>query len=122
MFERLDVNDGQLCHEQYRPPFDNIFSVSRFEYRTRVEMVPPDTNRGPSFAGRWVRLGGRKPALPACRDEVLAALEALSAQSARQVFTVREVFVEMAECGMRYAESTVLETMQRMKEPPTWPP
>lgn len=88
----------------------------------RVEVVPPDPNRGSSLAGRWVRLGGRKTALPACRDEVLAALEALSARSGRQVFTVREVFVEMAEGGTGYAESTVLKTMQRMKEPPTRPP
>ncbi|MHB1488081.1 MAG: hypothetical protein ACYCZM_11080 [Acidimicrobiales bacterium] len=84
--------------------------------------MPPDPNRGLSFPGRWVRLGGRKAALPACRDEVLEALEALSARSGRQVFTVREVFVKMAECGTRYAVSTVLKTMQRMKEPPTRPP
>lgn len=49
----------------------------------------------PSFPGRWVLLGARKRARPACRDEVLAALEALSARSGRQVFTVGEVFVEM---------------------------
>jgi hypothetical protein len=38
-FERLDVKDGRLCHEQYRPPFDDIFSVSEFEYETRVEVA-----------------------------------------------------------------------------------
>gem|GEM_PF-6388904 len=37
VFERLDVKDGPLCHEQYRLPFDDVFSVSRFEYKTRVE-------------------------------------------------------------------------------------
>lgn len=36
VFERLDVKDGRLCHEQYRPPFDDIFNVSQFEYETRV--------------------------------------------------------------------------------------
>jgi len=36
VFERLDVKDGRLCHEQYRPPFDDIFSVCEFEYETRV--------------------------------------------------------------------------------------
>ena len=39
VFERLDVKDGRLCHEQYRPPFDDIFSVCEFEYGTRVEVM-----------------------------------------------------------------------------------
>ena len=39
VFERLDVKDGRLCHEQYRPPFDDIFSVPEFEYETRVEVM-----------------------------------------------------------------------------------
>jgi site-specific DNA recombinase len=39
VFERLDVKDGRLCHEQYRPPFDDIFSVCGFEYETRVETM-----------------------------------------------------------------------------------
>ena len=37
VFERLDVKGGRLCHEQYRPPFDGAFTVSEFEYGTRVE-------------------------------------------------------------------------------------
>ena len=36
VFERLDVKGGRLCHEQYRPPFDGVFTVSEFEYGTRV--------------------------------------------------------------------------------------
>ena len=39
VFERLDVKGGQLCHEQYRPPFDGVFTVSEFEYGTRVEVA-----------------------------------------------------------------------------------
>ena len=39
VFERLDVKGGQLCHEQYRPPFDGVFTVSEFEYGTRVELT-----------------------------------------------------------------------------------
>ena len=39
VFERLDVKDGRLCHEQYRPPFDGVFTVSEFEYGTRVEVA-----------------------------------------------------------------------------------
>jgi hypothetical protein len=84
-----------------------------------VEVLPPDTNRGPSFPGRQVRLGFRKPALSTCRDEVLAALTTLSVESSKQVFTVRDVFEKMAKCGTTYAEATVFKTMQRMKEPTT---
>jgi hypothetical protein len=36
VFERLDVKGGRLCHEQYRPPFDGVFTVSEFEHGTRV--------------------------------------------------------------------------------------
>ena len=35
VFERLDVKDGRICHEEYRPPFDDIFNVPEFEYGTR---------------------------------------------------------------------------------------
>jgi dCTP deaminase len=35
VFTRLEVQDGRLCHEEYRPPFDDIFNVSGFEYGTR---------------------------------------------------------------------------------------
>ncbi|MHB1783939.1 MAG: hypothetical protein ACYCTE_14870 [Acidimicrobiales bacterium] len=45
VFERLDVKGGQLCHEQYRPPFDGVFTVSEFEYGTRVELRFPYSNR-----------------------------------------------------------------------------
>ena len=46
VFERLDVKGGQLCHEQYRPPFDGVFTVSEFEYRTRVGLggIEPPTS------------------------------------------------------------------------------
>jgi len=84
--------------------------------------VPPDTNHGPSFAGRGIPLGARKPAASSCRDEVLAALETLSAQDKKQVFTVREVYAEMRRGGTSYAEPTVFKTMQRMKEAPVRPP
>jgi site-specific DNA recombinase len=45
VLERLDVKDGRLCHEQYLPPFNDIFSVPEFEYETRVEargLEPPN--------------------------------------------------------------------------------
>ncbi len=38
VFERLDVKGGRLCHEQHRSPFDGVFTVSEFEYGTRVEV------------------------------------------------------------------------------------
>jgi hypothetical protein len=70
-----------------------------------VEALPPDTNRGPSFPGRQICLGFRKPALSTCRDEVVAALTRLTAKSSKQVFTVLEVFEKMTECGTTYAEA-----------------
>jgi len=82
-----------------------------------VEVMPPNTNRGPTVAGGWVRLGGRKPAQASCRDEAAIALEALRDRTGQQVFTVREVHAEMLAAGTRYAESTVFKTMQRMKAP-----
>jgi len=38
------------------------------------------------------------------------------ARGGKQVFTVREIYVEMLAIA---AESTIFNTMQRMKEPPT---
>jgi hypothetical protein len=84
--------------------------------------MPPDTNRGPTVAGGWVRLGGRKLAEASCRDEVAAALAALQERTGQQVFTVREVYAAMRAAGTRYAESTVFKTMQRMKAPAVRPP
>ena len=84
--------------------------------------MPPDTNRGPSLGGGWIRLGGRKAAEPSCRDEVVAALTAVRDRTGQLVFTVREVYAEMLAAGTGYAESTVFKTMQRMKEAPKRPP
>jgi len=80
--------------------------------------MPPNTNRGPTLAGGWFRLGGRKPAEARCRDEVLAALGRLGDRTGQKVFTVRSVYAEMLAAGTAYAESTVFKTMQRMKDPP----
>ncbi|MGH9091943.1 MAG: hypothetical protein ACRDZR_11290 [Acidimicrobiales bacterium] len=82
-----------------------------------MEVVPPETNRGVSVAGQDIRLGGRKPAAPSCRDGVVAAFSALAARDGRSVFTVREVYAQMVAGGTRYAESIVFKTMQRMKDP-----
>jgi len=35
VLERLDVKDGRICREEYRPSFDDIFNVPEFEYGTR---------------------------------------------------------------------------------------
>lgn len=48
----------------------------------------------------------------------MAALHALRARTGTQVFTVRDAYSEMVAAGNGYAESTVLKTMQRMKETP----
>ena len=39
VFERLDVKDGRLSGQEYRPPFDDIFNVPEFEYETGVEAM-----------------------------------------------------------------------------------
>ncbi len=80
-----------------------------------VEVVPPYTNRGVSFAGRLARLGGRKRAGSGCREEVLVALAALGARHATGGFTRREVFGEMVSGGTGYGEATVFKALQRMK-------
>ena len=80
--------------------------------------MPPDTNRGPSVGGGWIRLGGRKLADGSCRAEIVAAIQALDGRAGGQAFTVRDVYAEMVAAGTRYVESTVYKTMQRMKTPP----
>jgi len=86
------------------------------------EVMPPNTNRGPSVGGGWIRLGARKLAGGSCRDEVVAALHVLCARTGTQMFTVRDVYAEMLAAGTAYAESTVFKMMQRMKEAPKCPP
>jgi hypothetical protein len=91
-----------------------------------LEIMPPDTNRRhSSFGGQRVRLGGRKAALPTCRDEVLSALVSLSERAgtrgAEQIFTVRHVHAEVVANGTKCAQVTVFKTMQRMKEEPVRP-
>jgi hypothetical protein len=39
VFERLEVKDGRLSRQEYRPPFDDIFNVPEFEYETGVEAM-----------------------------------------------------------------------------------
>ena len=80
--------------------------------------MPPNTNRGPSVGGGWIRLGARKLAGGSCRDEVVTALQVLGARTGTEVFTVRDVHTEMLAAGTTYAESTVFKTMQRMKGTP----
>jgi len=80
-----------------------------------VEVVPPYTNRGVSFAGRLARLGGSKRVGSGCREEVLVALAALGARHATGGFTRREVFSEMVSGGTGYGEATVFKVLQRMK-------
>jgi hypothetical protein len=79
--------------------------------------MPPDTNRGPSVAGGWVRLGGRKPPEASCQDEVAEAVSELGRGRGGEVFTVREVYAAMVAAGTQYREPTVFKTMQRMKAP-----
>jgi hypothetical protein len=53
-----------------------------------------------------------------CRDSVISALLGLAERTSRDVFTGGQVYTEMLSKGANYSKSTVLKTMQRMKEPP----
>nr|MDA8359777.1 hypothetical protein [Actinomycetota bacterium] len=55
VIERLYVKDGRLSSEEYRPPFDDIFSVPEFEYETRVVKTMSYSN--------FAQLAGRVAAL-----------------------------------------------------------
>ena len=61
-------------------------------------------------------------ATPTCRDEILAAVMALTERDSGDTFTGGQIFNEMLAAGSGYSKSTALKTMQRMKEPPARPP
>ncbi len=87
-----------------------------------MEVVPPHTNRGVSFAGRAVAVADPKPSVATCRDEVVRALGALSARTGADAFTRGEIFREMVAAGTGYAEGNVFKTIQRMKRGSRRPP
>lgn len=111
------MKNGHVTNPVYREPVAALFRMTKLEYETLVEVMPPDTNRSPTIAGARRRIGGRQLAAGSCRDEIAAALRALGVEPNVQVFGVREVYQQMARARTRYAESTVLKTMQRMKRP-----
>jgi hypothetical protein len=76
----------------------------------------------PTIAGRPIYLGGRKPAVFTCRDEVVAAVEALVAGGEEHGFTVEVVHAAMDSCGSRWPRQTVAKTMLRMTRPARRPP
>jgi hypothetical protein len=53
---------------------------------------------------------------------MVASVARLSSQAGNQVFTVREVYVEMLAQGTSYAESMIVRTMECMKDPSPRPP
>ena len=75
VFTRLDVRDGRLCHEEYCPPFDDIFNVPEFEYGTReratgiepafsaweADVLPLNYAREPASHYRLARHGSFRP-------------------------------------------------------------
>lgn len=75
-----------------------------------------------TVAGRPIYLGERKPAVPTCRDEVVAAVEALVAGGGAPVFTVENVHAAMVSCGSAWSRETVAKTMLRMTRPARRPP
>jgi len=120
-----------------RPP-----ATSRVSYRCPTGVRGPNENRltcgktgqavrgggasksqpRPTIAGRPIYLGGRKPAIPTCRDEVVAAVEALVAGGGAPVFTVEVVHAAMDSCGSAWSRETVAKTMLRMTRPARRPP
>jgi len=71
----------------------------------------------PTIAGRPVYLGGRKPAVPTCRDEVVAAVEARFAGGGAPVFTVENAHAAMVSCGSAWPRQTVAKTLLQMTRP-----
>ena len=59
--ERLELKDGRISNQEYRPPFNDIFNVPEFEYETRVEVAgiePASTNFGPRR--KWLKMGSHQ--------------------------------------------------------------
>jgi hypothetical protein len=71
--------------------------------------------------GQPFYLGERKLAVATCRDEVVAAVEALAVGGGAPVFTVGTVHAAMVSCGSAWSRATVAKTMLRMTRPPRRP-
>ncbi len=56
------------------------------------------------------------------RSEVACALIGLTERTGKDVFTAGEVYAEIMRAGMRHPKSTVVRTMQRMKQAASRPP
>ncbi len=76
----------------------------------------------PTSAGRPIYLGERKLVVATCRDEVVAAVEALAVGGGAPVFTVGTVHAAMISCGSAWSRATVAKTILRMTRPPRRPP
>jgi hypothetical protein len=72
--------------------------------------------------GQGFYLGERKLAVPSCRDEVVAAVEALGVGGGMPVFTVGGVHAAMVSCGSAWSRETIAKTMLRMTRPARRPP
>jgi hypothetical protein len=72
--------------------------------------------------GQGVYLGERKLSAPTCRDDVVAAVEALTAGGGESAFTVETVHAAMVLCGSPWSRETVAKTMLRMTRPARRPP
>ena len=72
--------------------------------------------------GQPFYLGERKLAVLTCRDEVVAAVEAVVAGGGEPVFSVERGYAAMVSCGSLWSRETVAKTMLRMTRPARRPP
>ncbi len=82
-----------------------------------LEVVPSKSQPRATFAGRPIYLRERKPAIPTCRDEVVAAVEALVAGGGAPALTMEDVHAAMVSCGSAWSRETMAKTMLRMTRP-----
>ena len=106
-------------------PVIRVQAPSRPDHATRLTEPGGGASKSqprPTIAGRPIYMGGRKPAVLTCRDEVVAAVEALAAGGQEQGFNVEVVHAAMDSCGSRWPRQTVAKAMLGMTRPARRPP
>ena len=57
IIERVEIKDGRVANAVYREPFDDLFSMTKFEYETLVELrgLEPLTPTLPAGSAEYVK-------------------------------------------------------------------